>query len=160
MSTHPISRPMLRSALAVALLAGVALAGCKKQPEPSTNPTAGPSATAPAPAAAPQPMLVTTVDLGNAIDADNRIDAPMSTFSPGDTIHASVGTDGGSAGTLTAKWTYQDGQVVDSTDKSVAAGPQVTEFSIAKPDGWPTGQYHLEIQLDGKAVQSRDFEVR
>ena len=66
----------------------------------------------------------------------------------------------GAGGKLNAKWTYQDGQTVDSQDKDVAAGPQVSDFSISKPDGWPAGKYKVEISLDGNVVQSRDFEVK
>lgn len=157
-----MTRHTLQIAIAAALFASLAMAGCKKQADDSAMaPASEPAASTPMePAAAPAPMTVTTVDLGNSIGADNRVIAPASTFAPGDTIHASVGTDGGTAGNLTAKWTYEDGQTVDSTDKSVAAGPQVTEFSIAKPDGWPTGKYTLEVQQDGAAVQTREFEVR
>ncbi len=153
-----MNRKPLQTAIAVALFATLAVAGCKKKAdEATTTPPPASEPAAPAPAAA---MTVTTVDLGNAIGADNRVAAPMSNFAPTDTIHASIGTDGPTAGTLTAKWSYEDGQVVDSTDKSIAAGPQVTEFSIAKPDGWPTGKYKLDVMTDGNVVQSRDFDIR
>jgi hypothetical protein len=49
---------------------------------------------------------------------------------------------------------------VHTEDKSVAAGPQVTDFQISKPDGWPTGKYKLEVSLDGKVVQTREFDVK
>ena len=84
----------------------------------------------------------------------------MTSFAKTDTIHASVATDGGAAGNLTAKWSFQDGQVVDTQDKSVAAGPQVTDFSISKPDGWPAGKYTLEISNGGMVAQTREFEVK
>lgn len=156
-----MTRQTLHTAIAVALFATLAVTGCKKKADDAAMtppPASQPAATTPMESASP--MMVTTVDLGNAIGNDNRVAAPMSTFAVNDTIHASVGTAGDAAGTLTAKWTYEDGQVVDSTDKSVGAGPQVTEFSIAKPDGWPTGKYKLEVMKDGAMVQSREFEVR
>lgn len=155
-----MTRKTLNTAIAAALFATLAVAGCKKKDEAVTTP---PVASEPAPmesAATPAAMTVTTVDLGNTIGADNRVSTPMTSFAPTDTIHASIGTDGAAAGTLTAKWSYEDGQVVDSTPKSIGAGPQVTEFSIAKPDGWPTGKYKLEVLLDGNVVQSRDFDIR
>jgi hypothetical protein len=110
----------------------------------------------PPPAAAG--ITVTTVDLGNAVGADNRVTVPSTTFAKGDTIHASLATDG-AAGNLTAKWTFGD-QVVDTQDKAVAAGPQVTEFSVTKPDGWPVGKYKLEVSSNGTVVQTREFEVK
>lgn len=156
-----MNRKPLQTAIAVALFATLAVAGCKKKAdEAATTPPPASEPAAPAPAPAAAPLTVTTVDLGNAIGADNRVAAPMSSFATTDTIHASIGTDGPVAGTVTAKWSYEDGQVVKSDDESVAAGPQVTEFSIANPDGWPTGKYKLDIMVDGKLVQSRDFDIR
>ena len=151
-------------AIAAALLATVALAGCKKKddaaavtPPATTEPA--PAPVEPAPAPAPTPATVSSVDLGNAVGADNKVTTASTSFAKADTIHASVATDG-AGGKLNAKWTYQDGQTVDSQDKDVAAGPQVSDFSISKPDGWPAGKYKVEISLDGNVVQSRDFEVK
>ena len=161
-----MTRNTLQTAIAAALFASLALAGCKKAPD--TAATTPPPASEPAPpmpapaepAPAPAALAVTTVDLGNAVGADNRVAAPMTSFAKTDTIHASVATDGGTAGNLTAKWSFQDGQVVDTQDKSVAAGPQVTDFSISKPDGWPAGKYTLEISNGGMVVQTREFDVK
>lgn len=148
-------------AVAAALAATLALAGCKKKDEPATTPppAAEPAATPPAPAPAPAASTVTGVELGSAVGADNRVTAPSATFAANDTIHASVATDG-PGGNLTAKWSYQDGQTVESQDKVVAAGPQVTDFSISKPDGWPLGKYKLEVLLNGSVIQTREFEVK
>ena len=162
-----MTRNRISLAVAAALLAAVALAGCKKQDEAAmtTPPASEPAMPAPAveptpePAPTPAPASVTSVDLGSTVGADNKVAAPATTFATKDTIHASVATDG-AGGKLSAKWTYQDGQAVDSQDKDVAAGPQVSDFSISKPDGWPAGKYKVEISLDGSVVQSRDFEVK
>ena len=162
-----MTRNRISLAVAAALLAAVALAGCKKQDEAAmtTPPASEPAMPAPAveptpePAPTPAPASVTSVDLGSTVGADNKVAAPATTFATKDTIHASVATDG-AGGKLSAKWTYQDGQAVDSQEKDVAAGPQVSDFSISKPDGWPAGKYKVEISLDGSVVQSRDFEVK
>jgi len=161
-----MTRNSLHTAIAVALIGTLALAGCKKTdetaaiPPPAAEPapTPAPMPAEPAPAPAATATSVTMVDLGNAIGADNRVTAPSTTFAKGDTIHASVASDG-AAGNLTAKWTFGD-QVVDTQDKAVAAGPQVTEFSVSKPDGWPLGKYKLEVSSNGTVVQTREFEVK
>ena len=157
-------RNRISLAIAAALLATVALAGCKKKddmastmPPPAT--AAAPAPVEPAPAPAPTPATVVSVDLGSAVGADNKVTMAATSFATKDTIHASVTTDG-AGGKLNAKWTYQDGQTVDSQDKDVASGPQVTDFSISKPDGWPAGKYKVEVSLDGNVVQSRDFDVK
>lgn len=157
-------RNRISLAIATALLATVALAGCKKKDDmATTTPPAttepAPTPVEPAPAPTSTPATVSSVDLGNAVGADNKVTTASTSFAKADTIHASVATDG-AASKLNAKWTYQDGQTVDSQDKDVAAGPQVSDFSISKPDGWPAGKYKVEISLDGNVVQSRDFEVK
>ena len=161
----------LPTVLATALVAVLAVAGCKKKDDTAAMPTAStPEATTPAPVPMPPPaatvaqpapatsVTVTTLDLGNAIGADNHIAAPTTSFSTKDTIHASVATDG-PGGNLSAKWTMGD-KVVDTQDKTVAAGPQVTEFSISKPDGWPAGHYTVQVSANGNVLQSRDFDVK
>ena len=162
-----MNRNPLPAVLATALVGLLAIAGCTKHDETAAVPPANePAATTPAPLPetpppAPAPataLTVTTLDLGNAIGADNHIAAPTTSFSTKDTIHASVATDG-PGGNLSAKWTMGD-KVVDTQDKTVAAGPQVTEFSISKPDGWPAGHYTLQVSANGNVVQSRDFDVK
>ncbi len=62
--------------------------------------------------------------------------AGRETFAPTDTIYASVATDSASASTLSARWTFEDGQLVSETLETVAGGERAaTEFHIAKPDG-------------------------
>jgi hypothetical protein len=165
MIRHP-----LQLAIATALLASLAITGCKKKEEAvEAPPAASEPATTPPPAEAPVPepaptpapattMTVASVDLGSAIGADNRVSMPMTSFAKTDTIHASVATDG-PGGNLTAKWTMGD-KIVDTQDKTVPAGPQVTEFSVSKPDGWPAGHYTLQVMQGGNVVQTREFDVK
>jgi hypothetical protein len=162
-----MKRNYLGAAIAAVLVAGIALAGCKKNDTTDTTATTPPPATTepatPPPmqetAPAPTGVTVTTVDLGNAVGADNRVTTPATSFVGTDTIHASVATDG-AGGDLTARWTFQDGQVVDTQDKTIPAGAQVTDFSISKPDGWPAGKYKLEVMNNGMVVQTREFDIK
>jgi len=98
------------------------------------------------------------MQLGNAVGYDNKIVSPTSEFAPSDVIHLSVETDGPGA-TLSVKWTYQNGQTVDSQDQLVAAGAQTTDFSVSKPDGWPLGDYKVAISMDGSMVGDARFTV-
>lgn len=153
--------------LLVAVLGGLALVGCKKKEEAAVAP---PVATEPVPAPAPAPVAtasVVSVDLGNAVGADMKVAMPATTFTPKDTIFASIATNTSDAmatvpGKLTAKWMHVDSnQTINEESKDIAfAGPGVTTFQIAKPDGWPAGKYKLEVSLDGAVVQTREFEVK
>lgn len=106
-------------------------------------------------------LRVTEVDLGRTIDADRRVSDETDDFEATDTVYVSVDTDGTASGaTLTARWTFEDGQVVDeSTQNLSSTGPTVTEFHISMPDGLPAGEYQVEILLDGRSVETEEFEV-
>ena len=146
-----------RSTLALALgLAALAATGCKK------NAPAPPQEEATAPAPAPAEFSVSTIELGKGIGADKRVTAPVTTFKPKDTIYVSVATEGAAASkTITAKWSFEDGQVVKEGSESIApTGPAVTEFHISKPSGWPAGKYKVDIAVDGAAAGSKEFEVK
>ncbi|HUF27413.1 MAG TPA: hypothetical protein VMM18_10585 [Gemmatimonadaceae bacterium] len=115
-----------------------------------------------APGASASAVRVTDVELGRSVGADRRISDATVDFRPGDTIYASVVTDGSAQNaTLLARWTFEDGQVVDETTRTIApSGTTVTEFHISRPSGWPSGRYTLRVLLDGTEVESKEFEVR
>lgn len=160
------------SALILALSGALILSACNRNeetppPMQETPPVTEPApleTTPPTPAPAPTavPVSVTAINLGNAVDASQNVSAPSTTFASTDTIYASVSTAGTAASaTLTANWTYQDGQTVNESSQTIApSGPAVTTFHISKPDGWPAGSYKVEISLDGTVVDSRDFTVQ
>lgn len=106
-----------------------------------------------------QALEVTGVALGRAIGADRNVVEESGTFGPGDTIYASVGTEGTGSGTLAARWTFEDGQVVDEGSHPVGGGAQVSEFHVSKPDGWPAGHYEVAIMLNGEEVERKGFDV-
>ncbi len=107
-------------------------------------------------------VRVTDVTLGRAIGGDKAVTDKTDDFQPNDTIYASVATEGTAASaSLRARWTYGDGQVVDEATRTIAPGGRaLTEFHIAKPDGWPPGDYQVEIFLDGKSAETKKFEVK
>lgn len=143
--------------LATAVVALFAIAACGKERR-ATDTTTAAGSIAPTTTAA---MQVADVDLGRTLGADKQVTDKTDRFKPSDTIYASVHTTGNGNGQLTARWTYQDGQVVDERSESITptTGEARTEFHIAKPSGWPVGKYTLHVLLDGKEVQTKDFEV-
>ncbi|HET7621913.1 MAG TPA: hypothetical protein VFK39_08425 [Gemmatimonadaceae bacterium] len=149
------------AAAALALVA--AMTACKKNEGGNAADSATMGA---APAAAPAANAsVSNIDIGKGVTADNKIANSTTNFGVRDTIYASVTTENAAPGsTLSAKWTFQDGQVVDSTSQAVApagasGGNSVTEFHISKASPWPAGDYKVEFFLDGASVGSKDFKV-
>ena len=140
MRMHPYSR------VAVGLVLAVALFGCSaSKPAVETG------------------VKVTGIDVGRSLAPDKTIAEKTESFGPTDTFYLSVKTDGSGPGaTLTARWTYEDGQVIDESRQNIAptGSATVTEFHLSKPDGWPAGGYKVEVLLDGASAGTRDFKVR
>ena len=147
-------------------------AGCKKRVEMSsttslgsttaetaaTTPAVAGAATTPAPGEA---VRVVDVTLGTSLRPDNTVQNVTTTFSPKDTIFAAVRTDGAGTATLEVKWTYKDSQVVKTDSRTInPTGAAVTEFSIQKPEGWPAGDYRVDVLVSGTtAAVSKAFKV-
>jgi hypothetical protein len=139
------------SLLALMLAAGLSAACARSSENPGATGTTGTGVG----------VRVSHIDMGRSLNADKTINDPTDSFKPNDTIYASIATEGTAATTtLKARWTYQDGQVVNESTQTIApAGNARTEFHIAKPDGWPTGKYTLEIFVNGSSAATRDFDV-
>ncbi len=107
-------------------------------------------------------LRVTDVTLGRAVGGDKAITDRTETFRANDTIYASVATEGAaSSATLRARWTFEDGQVVDESTRKIAPNNRErTEFRISKPNGWPAGKYKLEVFLDDRSAETKNFDVR
>jgi len=146
MQTKTITLPLCLALLVIA-------AGCRGKTADSggTVGTTGTSA-----------VRVTDVSLGRAIGGDKAVTDSTDKFRPNDTIYASVATDGtAQSATLRAKWTFEDGQTVNDSSRTIApSGRERTEFHIAKPDGWPAGKYTLEVFLNNEAKETKTFEVQ
>jgi hypothetical protein len=110
----------------------------------------------------PSAPRLTSIDLGTSIGPDRKIVNETDTFGPRDTIYVAVNTTGDQPNaTLTARWSFEDGQVVDSTSHAVQlAGDATTEFHIAKATRWPVGKYKVEVFLNGDKLGEEEFEIK
>jgi hypothetical protein len=146
--------------LALAIGMVPALGGCNRDADVDVDDEMAP----PAIETTGEAVRVTDVELGRSIDAQGRIadDAGTDDFARTDTIYVSVNTEGSAAGArLTARWTFEDGQVVDESSQTLSAsGPATTEFHISNPGGFPAGRYTVQIQLDGRTVETEEFTIR
>jgi hypothetical protein len=150
----------LRRNLAVLAALVLALTACGKKEEASKTPTP-PATTAPAPSAG---VTVTAITLGTAVGPDKKVTRSTDTFGVKDTIYASVDTTGTGTATLRAKWTYrkngQEAVVKEDTMTIAPTGAATNEFHISKPDGWPAGNYQVEIFVADKSAATKAFTVK
>ena len=144
------------AALVLALGTG-SLTACKRAEAPAPAAPATPPAVA-----APMPLHVVDIALGKGLNPDKTIAEPTTTFAPTDKLIASIKTEGSAASaTLTTRWTYEDGQTVNESSKTIApTGPTATEFTLEKSDGWPAGKYQVEVMLNGASAGKRDLVVQ
>jgi hypothetical protein len=141
------------SILALTLAAVLSAACTKRSENPGTTGTTGTTGVG---------VRVSQIDMGRSLNADKTISDTSNSFKANDTIYASIATVGTApTAALKARWTYQDGQVVNESTQTIApTGDARTEFHISKPDGWPTGKYKLEVFLNDSSVATKDFEVQ
>jgi hypothetical protein len=145
---------MVRQALVSCLTLAAVFGACRgHEPEPQV--------------AAASPALrtdvkVTEISLGRAVDASRRVAEPLDTFAPGDTIYASIVTEGSARyGVLKARWTYQDSEVLSEASLEIApTGTTATEFHVSRPEGLRPGNYQVEIFFDGAPAGKRAFSVK
>ena len=106
-------------------------------------------------------LRVADVTVGRRVGADKKVTDATDTFAPKDEIYASVHTTGASTGKITARWTFQDGQVVDERSETInGKGDDYTEFHISKPSGWPAGKYTVHVLVNDRETQTKDFTVK
>jgi len=147
-------------AITIALPA-IAILACRKSEPPPPTPAA-----VPAPATTlPAPVSVSGVALGTTLGPDKRVTAATEAFGAKDTIYASVETAGTGHARLRARWSFVKGDKTAKVDETTiefdSAGPAVNEFHIAKPSGWPKGDYKLEVFLGDaeNPAATRSFKV-
>ena len=153
--------------LTIAFIAAAALmlGACDKKNEtPAPKTVESPTiTTTPAPAATAA-VTVNSVTVGKSVNAQMLVETATDTFAKNDTFYASVSTTGAGSLGLKAKWTYsangQDVLVNESSQTINPTGPSNTEFHISKPDGWPAGDYKVEISSPGNASTTRTFSVK
>ena len=147
-----LSSTMLKSACFALALTTFA---CRERTEEGSTTTAGG-------AVADATLQVAEVDLGKGLQSDKTIRDETDDFAQRDTVFASVRTTGAADNaTITARWTFQDGQVVDERSESISpTGEAFTTFFIAQPGGLPKGKYTLTVLVNGAEAQKKEFEVK
>jgi hypothetical protein len=105
------------------------------------------------------PLRVSTIQLGRELGADNSIAAHTTTFKPDQTIYVAVLTEETGAGTITARWMLGNRKVSEETKNVSYSGSAATEFHLQSADRFPSGQYTVEILVDGQPIGERSFRV-
>jgi hypothetical protein len=130
------------------------LSSCGGQKNDSTTGT--PSAT---PA-----VNIAEVEVGRRINSAHQIEQASDTFSPADTLWASVKTENTPAGTrILARWVFTEGDaeqiISEETHTTAQTGTGYTSFYAYNPSTWPPGSYELRVGVDGEIKKTKEFRV-
>lgn len=145
--------------IATLSLATLALIGC----DSGTSRRSADAAEASVTVTPPAPRVV-SMEMGRHAGESLRITEAGTRFGPRDTVFLAVVTSNAASDSrLTARWTYQDGTVVDSSGQGVARSTgtanAVTQFRVSRDKGWPIGDYTVDIWLNDLLVDTRKFVV-
>jgi hypothetical protein len=107
----------------------------------------------------PEPLNVQVIQTGKSLNSDHSVGTHTSSFRPTDTMYVSLLTVGPGAGTMTVKWSFA-GRVINEVTKKVSYNDQAaTDFRFQAADGFPIGDYTIEIIVDGKSLETRRVKV-
>jgi hypothetical protein len=107
-----------------------------------------------------QNLEFTSIQLGRSIDPDASVSANTTSFVPSDTVYVSVHTKGAGTGTIRVKWTLGTRTLGEPEKHVKYTDAAATEFHLQSADGFPIGDYNVEVFFNGQPVASRPFHVR
>lgn len=103
---------------------------------------------------------VSNVMIGRQVGPKDRVTEPTFQFTPHDTVHVSVATEGTGGGRLSAAWRSQSGEVLQQTSVPVPPAGENTAFHLSRPGGLKPGTYKVIVFLDDDSVETKVFAVK
>jgi hypothetical protein len=146
--------------LVFAALLAVACSGAEDSRESEVGSARNDSVELAASAAAPAELKVSGVMIGKRVGTGNLVTEPTFQFSPTDTVHVSIATEGSGAGQLTAAWRSQSGEILQKNSEFARTGGENTAFSLTQPKGLKPGTYKVVVLLDDDSVDTKVFVVK
>jgi hypothetical protein len=118
------------------------------------------SAAVAASAAGSMARRVSNVMIGRQVGPNDRVTEPTFQFTPNDTVHVSVATEGAGGGRLSAAWRSQNGEVLQQTSVPVPPAGENAAFHLSRPGGLKPGTYKVIVFLDEDSVETKVFAVK
>ena len=146
--------------LVLAALLAVGCSGAEDSRESEVGSARTDSAELAASTAAPAGLKVSGVMIGKRVGTGNLITEPTFQFSPTDTVHVSITTEGSGAGQLTAAWRSQSGEILQKTTEFGRPEGENTAFAFTQPKGLKPGTYKVVVLLNDDSVDTKVFVVK
>lgn len=151
------------AAIGTAIAFSIVVAACGKKDEGKVVDTTAAGTQTATVSVDTTPIKVSDIQVGKAIGSDKKVSNGTTTFGVRDTMYIAVVTNGAAKDAkVTAKWTFNNGQVVKQETQTISptGGENVTEFHVTKASAWPKGNYKVEVTLNGVSAGTKDLEVK
>jgi len=106
-----------------------------------------------------EPLNVVGIQTGKSLNSDHSIGTHAASFHPNDPMYVSVLSNGRGKGTITVTWTFAGRELQKLTKKVSYNGQAATDFRFVAADGFPVGDYMIDVIVDGKTIESRRVKV-
>ena len=106
-----------------------------------------------------EPLNVVVIQTGTSLNTDHSVGTHTSSFRPSDTMYVALLTAGRGAGTMTVRWSLGGRQLHEVTKKVSYNDQAATDFRFQAADGFPVGDYTIDILVDGKSIETRRVKV-
>ena len=106
-----------------------------------------------------EPLNVVGIQTGKSLNSDHSIGTHAASFHPTDPMYVSVLSNGRGKGTITVKWSLAGRELQTLTKKVSYNGQAATDFRFVAADGFPVGDYSIEVTVDGKVIETRRVKV-
>ena len=106
-----------------------------------------------------EPLNVVGIQTGKSLNSDHSVGTHAATFHSNDPMYVSVLSNGRGKGTITVRWTFAGRELQKLTKKVSYNGQAATDFRFVAADGFPVGDYLIEVTVDGKIIETRRVKV-
>ena len=110
-------------------------------------------------AACRPPLQVDTIQVGRTLNSDHSISEHTTSFQPDDAVHAAVLTGATGSSTIGVRWMYGGRAVLEESKDVSYKGQAATDFLFRHNGNLPSGEYTVEILVDGQPAGNRKFRV-
>ena len=104
-------------------------------------------------------LRISRIQVGKALNPDNSVAAHTTRFKPDDTIYVAILSDEPGFATITVRWLLYVQAISTATRDVSYTRAAATEFHLQNSGGFPVGNYRVEILINGKLAETREFKV-
>jgi hypothetical protein len=105
------------------------------------------------------PLQFEALQTGKTLNSDNSVGVQGTRFTPAETMYVSVLTKGPGSGAMHAAWLFRGVVVYEATKDVSYRSSAATEFHMQFAGTLPTGDYEVEVTIDGVPVAKRTLKV-